>query len=179
MNRTPWTAIVLLLATADVGLAQRQVGISQRQIGSAQRKAPVQEFCPVFTSEKVSILRSPSVRYKGIKVRLSSREAYIRWLHDPDAYLDTKILPQLEGLNLPEREMPQEYCPVYPDRKVSGRDPFVWYEGKKIYVFSKGAALLWNRNPEKYVDLDILPQLRKPPTGDETEEGSDQQVAGQ
>lgn len=133
---------------------------------AAQGKVPLQRYCPVFTSEPVFISEGWTARYRGIKVRLSSREAYIRFLRDPDAYADPAILPQLEGLTLPERELKQVYCPVFRDRKVSGKDPYVWYEGRRVYLFNEGAVAKWNADPQRYLDLELLPQLKKqPPTG--------------
>lgn len=137
------------------------------QEASAQTKLKTQSFCPVFTQTRVYYSNDFTVRYKGVKIRLSSHEAYLRWLRAPSAYLDVELLPQLKGFTLPERELQQEYCPVYRDRKVSGKDPFVWYQGKRIYLFDTSAVARWNFHPEKYADEEFLPQLRNPPSKEE------------
>ena len=139
---------------------------------AAQTKLKTQTYCPVFTQTRVYYSNDFSVRYKGVKIRLSSQEAYLRWLRAPSAYLDVDLLPQLKGFTLPERELQQEYCPIYRDRKVSGKDPFVWYQGKRIYLFDNSAVARWNFNPEKYADEEFLPQLRKPPGEDEETDAS-------
>ena len=160
MTRSIMLACVLTLGMNASAFAQRE-------------SIPMQRYCPVLTSQRVGIGHGFEARYRGIKIRLSSREAYIKWLRDPDAYADTEILPQLEGLTLPEREHEQVYCPVYRDRKVSGRDPYVWYEGKRVYLFDTRAVRRFNADTERYLDLDLLPQLRKPPAGDEAKVGQE------
>jgi hypothetical protein len=66
----------------------------------------------------------------------------------------------LKDLTLPERPIPQVYCPVYRDRKVSHFDPFVEHNGKKVYFYNELARRKWLVEPEKYLNLDLLPQLR-------------------
>jgi hypothetical protein len=125
-----------------------------------------QHRCPVVTSELISP-RGPVVRYRGIKIYLSSLEAVNKWSRSPAAYADTRLLPQLKDLTLPERPIPQVYCPVYRDRKVSHLDPFVEHNGKKVYFYNELARRKWMIDPEKYLNLDLLPQLRGP---DESEQ---------
>ncbi|HUG89552.1 MAG TPA: hypothetical protein VML55_01880 [Planctomycetaceae bacterium] len=120
-----------------------------------------QHRCPVVTSELVSP-RGPAVRYRGIKVYLSSQQAVNKWNRSPAAYIDTKTLPQLQDLTLPERPITQGYCPVYRTRKVSHFDPFVVHGGKKVYFYDELARRKWLENPAKYLDLELLPQLRGP-----------------
>jgi len=43
---------------------------------------------------------------------------------------------------------------------VSKNDPFVMYEGKKVYVFSELAARRWSQTPSKSLNTEIRLQLR-------------------
>ena len=120
-----------------------------------------QHRCPVVTGVLVSP-RGPFARYRGIKIYLSSHEAVKKWNRSPAAYIDTETLPQLKDLVLPERPIAQVFCPVYRDRKVSHYDPFVIHNGKKVYFYDELARRKWLVSLEKYLDLDLLPQLRAP-----------------
>ena len=123
-----------------------------------------QAFCPVMTDMPVNE-DSPTVEYQGIKVRLCCSACLRKWKADPTAYLDPRRLPQLAGMQLPERAIPQVYCPVYRNRVVSANDPSVIYKGKKVYLFNQTAVRKWEENPEKYADPAILPQLRDTGSG--------------
>jgi hypothetical protein len=120
-----------------------------------------QHYCPVVPGELVS-RRGPVVRYRGIKVYLSSQAAVDKWNRSPAAYSDTRILPQLKGLTLPERPIEQVYCPVYRNRKVSHHDPFVVHNGKTVYFYDELARRKWLADTERYLNLELLPQLRGP-----------------
>ena len=120
-----------------------------------------QHRCPVVPGELVS-RRGPVVRYRGIKVFLSSQAAVDKWNRSPAAYSDPRILPQLKGLTLPERPIEQVYCPVYRDRKVSHFDPSVVHNGKTVYFYDELARRKWLADTERYLNLDWLPQLRGP-----------------
>lgn len=120
-----------------------------------------QHYCPVVPGKLVS-RRGPVVRYRGIKVLLSSQAAVNKWNRSPAAYSDTRILPQLKGLTLPERPIEQVYCPVYRDRKVSHYDPYVIHNGKTVYFYDELARRKWLADTERYLNLDWLPQLRGP-----------------
>ena len=76
-----------------------------------------------------------------------------------EAYLDAGRLPQLAKVKLPERSIQQVFCPVYKDRVVSEKDPFVMYKGKKVYLFNQSAVRRWQQDPERYANPDVLPQL--------------------
>lgn len=137
---------------------------------AADKRAEVQKFCPVFTDRIVGP-ESRFVRYRGIRVYFSSDLAARKWMRDPVSYLDKEILPQLGDLILAERLIRQHYCPVYPKRKVSLKDPTVLYEGKRVYLFDREAVKIWNSAPEKFLNLEILPQLadeEKPPEEEES-----------
>lgn len=139
----------------------------------AQVKQPeAQKFCPVFTDRIVGP-ESRVVRYRGIKVYFSSDLAARKWMRDPVSYLDTELLPQLTRLTFPERLMPQQFCPVHPKRKVSVKDPTVVYEGKRVYLFDREAVKIWNSAPEKFLDLELLPQLAEEKKAPEDEEDDD------
>jgi hypothetical protein len=120
-----------------------------------------QHVCPVVTSELISP-RGPYVRYRGIKIYFSSREAINKWNRSPASYIDTRILPQLKGLTLPERPIEQVYCPVYRDRKVSHHDPYVVHNGEEVYFYDELARRKWEADTGKYMNLELLPQLRVP-----------------
>jgi hypothetical protein len=130
------------------------------------RESERQHRCPVVTSEIVG-LSSTSIRYRGIKIYLSSTAALVKWNRSPAAYADPRILPQLEGLTLPERPIEQVYCPVYRERKVSHHDPFVVHNGKKVYFYDELARRKWLVQTSRYLDLDLLPQLRPPEEADD------------
>jgi YHS domain-containing protein len=83
-----------------------------------------------------------------------------KWKNKPQAYLIQDHLPQFASEKLPARDIQQVYCPVYKDRVVSSTDPFVMYQGKKVYLFNQSAVRKWQADPEKYADPAILPQLR-------------------
>jgi len=119
-----------------------------------------QVHCPVMTT--VEVLDDDdaiAVEYEGREVLLCCSKCAKKWEADPEAYLSAEVLPQLAGLQLPERALGQRFCPVYPTRVVSEHDPFVMYAGKKIYLFNKTAVRRFTEDPEKYLDPAILPQL--------------------
>jgi YHS domain-containing protein len=117
-----------------------------------------QVLCPVMTSVPVDG-DSAVVEYRGVKVFLCCRACVRKWNADPEAYLNAKLLPQLAGAPLPERALKQVYCPVYRDRVVSAKDPYVMYRGEKVYLFNQNAVRRWKQDPQKYADPRILPQL--------------------
>ena len=79
---------------------------------------------------------------------------------DPAAYLDVKFLPQIEGMELPRRDIEQQFCPVLRDRKISSKDPSTTYKGVKVYFYNDLARQRFEKDPERYVDPKILPQLK-------------------
>ena len=119
-----------------------------------------QKLCPIMTAEEVD-KDSHVVTYKGVKVYLCCDTCVARFKAEPSAYLDLDILPELKGQELPKRAIEQVWCPVMRDRRVSSRDPFVMYKGVKIYVFNATAKQRFEANPEKWIDAEILPQLKK------------------
>ncbi len=118
-----------------------------------------QEFCPIMRTMEIDAT-STAVEHDGVKVWVCCATCAKRFKSDPAAYLDVKFLPQLAGRKLPARDLEQVLCPVYRDRVVTSKDPFVMHEGKKIHVFNQAAVRMWNENPSKYADPMILPQLR-------------------
>lgn len=128
-------------------------------------KAPAdpkaQKYCPVMTKDEIDPNASKSVDYKGVKVYLCCDTCVTRFTRDPGAYLDPKFIPGLVGKELPKRGIEQEYCPVYRDKKVSEKDPFAMYKGVKVYFWNTTAKERFERDPERYVDAAILPQLPK------------------
>jgi YHS domain-containing protein len=120
-----------------------------------------QRFCPVMTTDEIDSNASATVDYKGVKIFLCCDACVTKFKRDPAAYLDPKIIPGLAGLELPKRDIEQMYCPVLKDRKVSSKDPSATYKGVKIYFYSDLARQRFEKDPERYADPKILPQLPK------------------
>lgn len=119
-----------------------------------------QVFCPVMTNvEVLGDDEAIPVSFGGQEVLLCCSKCVRKWEADPEAYLSAEVLPQLADQDLPERTLAQVYCPVYPTRVVSENDPFVMYEGQKVYLFNKTAVRRFTEDPERYLDPAILPQL--------------------
>ena len=142
-------------ATLEVVLPLRSAPATPPASGTVQR------FCPVMTSDEVTPQDAYTVEYQGVKVLLCCNACVGKFNRDPAAYLDPVLLPQLADKTLPKRTLEQVYCPVYRDRKVSSRDSFVSYNGTKVYVFNEIARQRFEKNPEKYADPEVLPQLKK------------------
>jgi YHS domain-containing protein len=123
--------------------------------------AKVQRFCPVMTADEIDPEASPTVEYKGVKIFLCCDQCVTKFKRDPAAYLDSKIVPALAGVKLPKRDIEQMYCPVLKDRKVSSKDPSITYKGVKVYFYSDLARQRFEKDPERYADPKILPQLPK------------------
>lgn len=120
-----------------------------------------QKFCPIMTTDEVTAKDSHAVNYKGVSILLCCDQCVGKFRRDPAAYLDPKLIPALAGLDLPARGTEQQYCPVYKARKISTKDPFVTYKGVKVYVYNDTAKLRFEKDPERYADPAILPQLKK------------------
>jgi YHS domain-containing protein len=121
----------------------------------------VQKFCPVMTKDEIDPNASKSVDYKGVKIYLCCDTCVAKFRRDPAAYLDPKFVPALAGMELPKRGIEQQYCPVYRDKKVSEKDPFATYKGAKVYFYNDTAKTRFERDPERYADPAVLPQLPK------------------
>lgn len=118
----------------------------------------VQVFCPIMP--RVEVGSEPDVvEYQGMKILLCCGTCVKKFNADPTAYLLPEYLPQLAGKPVPTRTIKQVYCPVFKDRVVSEKDPFVLYKGKKVYVFNKQALRKWEADPEQYADARLLPQV--------------------
>ncbi|MDB5313311.1 MAG: hypothetical protein JWO38_7513 [Gemmataceae bacterium] len=120
-----------------------------------------QKFCPIMTTDEVDPENSTVVEYKGVKVLLCCDTCVAKFKRDPAAYLDPKLVPGLAGKELPKRGIDQVYCPVYKERKVSAKDPVVMYKGVKVYVFNEVAKQRFEKDPARYADPKVLPQLPK------------------
>jgi YHS domain-containing protein len=121
----------------------------------------VQKFCPVMTKDEVDLKESKWVDYKGVKVYLCCDTCVSKFKRDPAAYLDPKFVPALAGMMLPDRGIEQQYCPVYRDKKVSQKDPTTTYKGVKVYFYNVTAKERFEKDPARYADETILPQLKK------------------
>lgn len=120
-----------------------------------------QKFCPVMTKDEIDPAASKTVDYMGVKIYLCCDTCVAKYKRDPAAYLDPKFIPGLAGKKLPDRGIEQAFCPVYRDKKVSQKDPFVEYKGVKVYFYNSTAKLRFEKDPERYADPDVLPQLKK------------------
>lgn len=153
---------VYLVSSVLVLLA---VGESLNRLSAlpGQQKVPpeVQKFCPVMTREEIDPETSPRVVYEGVSIYLCCDQCVNKFRRDPPAYLDPEIVPALRRKKLPPRGLEQIYCPVLRDRKVSSKDPFTIYKGVKIYFYNELARQRFEKDPERYADPKILPQLEK------------------
>jgi YHS domain-containing protein len=132
--------------------------------GPIQAAAPAtpgaQKFCPVMTEDEIDQAASPSVDYKGVKIYLCCDQCVGKFRRDPAAYLDPKIIPGLAGMELPKRDIEQVFCPVLKDRKISSKDVSTTYKGVKIYFYNDLARQRFEKDPQRYSDTAILPQLK-------------------
>jgi YHS domain-containing protein len=119
-----------------------------------------QKFCPVMTEDEIDPKASATIDYKGVKIYLCCDQCVGKFKRDPAAYLDPKIIPGLAGMELPKRDIEQVFCPVLKDRKVSSKDPSTTYKGVKIYFYNDLARQRFEKDPERYADPAILPQLK-------------------
>ena len=127
--------------------------------GYAQDGKKAQKFCPVMTQDEIDPEASASVMYMGVKVYLCCDTCVARWKRDPAAYADPKLIPGLAGKTLPPRDIQQAYCPVYPDKRVSSKDPSTTYQGVKVYFWNDLARKRFEMEPERYAKAELLPQL--------------------
>jgi YHS domain-containing protein len=132
-------------------------------IGWAQDQKTIddQTHCPIMINKEVNA-ESEVVEYNGVKIRMCCDVCVERFNKYPEAYLLEEYIPQLNGMEIPPRAISQRFCPVYPDRVVTERDPYVMYQGHVVYLFNKAALRKWQKNPEKYAKAEILPQLKEP-----------------
>lgn len=129
-------------------------------VASAVVLAP-QRFCPVMTTDPIDPANSPRVVYQGVTIYLCCDQCVARFRRDPAAYLDPRLVPALAGRPLPPRDIEQVFCPVLRDRKVSSRDPSTIYRGVRVYFYDELAKARFEKDPERYADPAVLPQLRK------------------
>lgn len=120
-----------------------------------------QTFCPIMTTDEIDPKESATVDYKGVKIFLCCDTCVAKWKKEPSAYLDPKLIPGLAGKELPKREIEQVYDPVVKERKVSSKDTFTMYKGVKVYFFNETSKKRFEKEPEKFADKKILPQLPK------------------
>lgn len=151
MSRALLAALVLFVASAR----------AEPPKADPKAESKVQKFCPVMTKDEVDLNVSKSVDYKGVKVYLCCDTCVARFKRDPGAYADPKFVPALAGLELPKRAIEQQFCPVYRDKVVSEKDPSATYKGVKVYFWNATAKERFERDPERYADPAVLPQLPK------------------
>jgi YHS domain-containing protein len=123
--------------------------------------AGAQKFCPVMTTDEIDPAASAVVTYKGVKIYLCCDQCVGKFRRDPAAYLDSKLIPGLAGMELPKRDIEQVFCPVLKDRKVSSKDPSTLYKGVRIYFYNDLARQRFEKDPSRFADPEILPQLKK------------------
>ena len=124
-------------------------------------KPAEQKFCPVMTKDEIDPEHSKYETYKGVKIYLCCDTCVTKFRRDPAAYLDPKFVPALAGVELPKRGIEQQFCPVYRDKKVSEKDPSATYKGAKVYFYNATAKEKFEKDPERYADPAVLPQLPK------------------
>jgi len=146
-------AAVLALLGCSTVLAQPPAAPKQEK--------KVQKFCPVMTTDEIDLKLSKSVEWKGLKIYLCCDTCVSKFKSDPAAYLDPKFLPQIEGMELPKRDIEQQFCPVLRERKISSKDPSTTYKGVKVYFYNDLARQRFEKDPERYADPKLLPQLKK------------------
>ena len=120
-----------------------------------------QKFCPIMTTDEIDPDNAKVVDYKGVKILMCCDTCVAKFKREPSAYLDVKFIPALAGLELPKREIEQVYCPVLKERKVSSKDPSTMYKGVKVYFFNDVARQRFEKDPTRYADRKVLPQLPK------------------
>src|SRR5260221_13179619 len=108
-----------------------------------------QKFCPVMTTDEIDPDNAKTVTYKGVKILLCCDSCVAKFNREPSAYLDAKLIPALEGKELPKREIEQVYCPVLKERKVSSKDPSTMYKGVKIYFYNDVAKQRFEKDPAR------------------------------
>jgi YHS domain-containing protein len=113
-----------------------------------------------MTQDEIDPKESKSVMYKGVKIYLCCDTCVNKFNRDPAAYLDPEFVPALAGMKLPDRGIEQRFCPVYTDKKVSQKDPFAMYKGVKVYFYNATAKTRFEKDPDRYADVKILPQLK-------------------
>ncbi|MDY3551838.1 hypothetical protein R5W24_000918 [Gemmata sp. JC717] len=124
-------------------------------------KPAEQKFCPVMTKDEIDPVYSKYETYKGVKIYLCCDTCVAKYRRDPAAYLDPKFIPALAGVELPKRGIEQQFCPVYRDKKVSEKDPSAMYKGVKVYFYNATAKEKFEKDPERYAEPAVLPQLPK------------------
>jgi YHS domain-containing protein len=120
-----------------------------------------QKFCPVMTTDEIDPDNAKSVTYKGVKIYLCCDTCVAKFNREPSAYLDAKLIPALAGQELPKRAIEQVYCPVLKERKVNSKDPSTMYKGVKVYFYNEVARQRFEKDPARYADRKVLPQLPK------------------
>ncbi len=150
-------AFVALVACGSTAIAQTDKTIDDQKV------------CPMMVNKEVNA-ESKTVEYQGVTIRMCCDTCVGRFKKYPEAYLDEKYIPQLNGMKIPERKTVQKFCPVYPDRVITEKDAWVKYEGRKVYLFNKAAVRKWQKNPAKYAKAEILPQLDLPITPEDAAE---------
>jgi YHS domain-containing protein len=129
-------------------------------LAADDKKPAAQKYCPVMVTDEIDHEASKTVEWKGVKIYVCCDECITRFKRDPAAYLDAKLVPALAGMELPKRDIEQVFCPVYKERKVSSKDPFVMYKGVKVYVYNNLAKQRFEKDPDRYADVKVLPQLK-------------------
>ncbi len=120
--------------------------------------ATAQVFCPIMTNVPIEA-DGKEVEYRGVKIKVCCATCARKWNADPEAYLNTTLLPQLKGMDLPKRAIEQVYCPIYRDRLVSSKGPSAEYKGATIYFFNETAKSRFLAEPSRHVEGAALPQL--------------------
>lgn len=146
------------LTAAAVLLAASALLSSTGSSHADDKKA--QKFCPVMTEDEIDPQKSAKVEWKGKTIYLCCDTCVAKFKRDPAAYLDPKYLPQIAGMELPKRDIEQQFCPVLRDKKISSKDPSTMYKGVKVYFYNDIARQRFEKDPARYADPAFLPQLK-------------------
>lgn len=161
LGATPHNSVIAIAGAGPNGAhANLELVKLTGMSATAPAAAGVQKFCPIMTEDEIDPKESKTVDYKGVKIYVCCDQCLGKFKRDPTAYLDPKIIPGLAGMELPKRDIEQVFCPVLKDRKVSSKDPSTTYKGVKIYFYNDLARQRFEKDPERYADTAILPQLK-------------------
>ena len=96
-----------------------------------------------------------------MKIYLCCDQCVAKFKRDPARVPRPEVPAADRGHGPAERDIEQMFCPVLKDRKVSSKDPSTTYKGVKVYFYNDLARQRFEKDPERYADPKILPQLKK------------------
>ena len=148
-------------ATSRIGRQGRTADGGGAAAAKSRQRTPAewgQTRCPIMTGEEIND-GSPRVTYAGREIALCCESCVSRWNRNADSYAAVADIPQLVDTERPARELKQTFCPVFRDRIVTADNPSTEYEGRTVYFFNATALRRWKKDPARYADPEVLPQL--------------------